>query len=64
MAFEIKTEIVSIAVLLLLLMIVATTATEVDGQMTRIHVRRSLADFDFGGGCCNVFIHTCCFPKH
>jgi len=56
MTFEKKIVIVSMAIFL---MIVATTATEVDG---RIHVRRSLADF--GGGCCNVFIHTCCFPKH
>ncbi|XP_023640426.1 uncharacterized protein LOC111831114 [Capsella rubella] len=56
MAFGMKTTIVSMAIII---MIVATTATEADG---RIHIRRSLADF--GGGCCNVFIHTCCFPHH
>ncbi|XP_019099938.1 PREDICTED: uncharacterized protein LOC109132626 [Camelina sativa] len=56
MAFEMKIAVVSMAICL---MIVATTATDIDG---RIHIRRSLADF--GGGCCNVFIHTCCFPKH
>ncbi|XP_024010695.1 uncharacterized protein LOC112086180 [Eutrema salsugineum] len=56
MAFERKTAIVLIVVIL---MIVAMTATEVDG---RINIRRTLNDF--GGACCNVFIHTCCFPKH
>ncbi|KFK26134.1 hypothetical protein AALP_AA8G208000 [Arabis alpina] len=35
------------------------TATEVDG---RIMDRRSLVNF--GQGCCNVFMHTCCFPNY
>lgn len=56
MVFGMKLAIVSIVVCL---MIAAITATEPDGQ---IKVRRSLSNF--GQGCCNVFIHTCCFPKH
>ncbi|KAF3514284.1 hypothetical protein F2Q69_00002194 [Brassica cretica] len=56
MACERKTAIMSIAIFS---MIIAVTATEADG---RFNIRRSLNDF--GGACCNVFIHTCCFPHH
>lgn len=58
MVFERKTAVVSIAIFLMIVL-VAMKTTEVDG---RIHVRRSLSDF--GKGCCNVFIHSCCFPNH
>nr|XP_018475543.1 PREDICTED: uncharacterized protein LOC108846846 [Raphanus sativus] len=57
MALERKTMIVSIAILLMI--IAVTPATEANGQF---NIRRSLNDF--GGACCNVFIHTCCFPHH